>query len=180
MLHMWLVLSILACGPKSDDSASSGAGDFSWSAGQFNFETTEANDECLGGALEALFMPEGPATPHPFEYPIYLPSYDELPVSYTVDLREPFVQMPVTVDSPDARILQIRGSVMSSVELGRAAYGDCVVTMTVDADILPTSATEAFGNATITISNPRGDDGRCPVFDDEDCDVTLQLTATRR
>jgi hypothetical protein len=177
---MWLTLFILACSPKSEDTATSGIEEFTWTAGQFSFETTEANDECLGGALEVLFMPDGPGTPHPFEYPIYLPSYDELPVSYTVDLREPFVQMPVTVDSPDERVLQVRGSVMSAVELGRAAYGDCVVTMTVDADILPTSSTEAAGNATLTISNPRGDDGRCPIFDDEDCDVTLQLSAIRR
>ncbi len=171
---------MLACGPKAEDSASSVIEEFSWSAGQFDFATTDANDECLGGALEALFMPEGPATPHPFEYPVYLPSYEELPVNYTVDLREPFVQMPVTVDSSDGRVLQIRGSVMSAVELGRAAYGDCVVTMTVDADILPTSSTEATGSATINITNPRGDDGRFPVFEDEECDVELTMTATRR
>ncbi|MGB0639476.1 MAG: hypothetical protein ACPGTU_09090 [Myxococcota bacterium] len=177
---MWLIFAILACGSKAEDSAADGIEEFAWTAGQFNFATTEATDECLGGALEALFMPRGPGTPDNFEYPIYLPSYAELPVSYTVDLRDPFVQMPVTVDSPDERVLQVRGSVMSAVELGRAAYGDCVVTMTVDADILPTSSTEATGNATLAISNPRGDDGRCPVFDDEDCDVKLQLSATRR
>ena len=175
---MWFILILMACGPKDD--ASDDGTTWGWHQGQFDFETTDAADHCLGGALEVLFMPDGPATPHPFEYPVYLPGYDELPASYTVDLREPFVQMPVTVDSTDGRILEIRGAVMSDVELGRAAYGDCTVTMTVDADILPTSTDDAIGTATISLSDPRGDDDLCPVFDDEECEVDLELTASRR
>jgi len=124
-------------------------------------------------------MPDGPATPHDFEYLIYLPGYEELPMSYSVDLRAPFIEMPVTVDSNDETTLKIRGSVMDSVELGPSTYGDCIVTMTVDLDLRPVSADEAEGNAEITISNPRGEDGLCPVFDETPCPVELTLTALR-
>ena len=173
---MLIFLFMMACGGKSteDEEAS-----FEWSSGDFQFQTVDVDDQCLGGALEALFMPEGPATPHNFEYLIYLPGYEELPVSYTVDLREPFVEMPVTVDSDDNRVLKIRGSVMEAVELGRATYGDCVVTMTVDLNLQPTSSSKAKGEARIIISDPRGDDGLCPIFDESPCPVDLSLTATR-
>ena len=173
---MWIFLFIMACGGKAanDDEAS-----FTWSGGDFQFQTTDVDDQCLGGALEAMFMPEGPATPQDFEYLIYLPGYDELPMSYSVDLREPFVEMPVTVDSDDNRILKIRGSVMESVELGTATYGDCVVTMTVDLNLRPLASDEVEGKALITISDPRGEDGLCPIFDESPCPVELNLTAFR-
>ncbi len=178
---MWALLFIIACGTDKDvaDSDSEPAPEpFEWAAGEFQFETVSVRDACLGGALEVLFMPDGPEDPHKFEYPIFLPSYEELPSSYTVDLREPFVEMPVTVDSDDGETLQIRGSVMEAVELG-IAYGDCVVTMTVDLDLTPSSANTAEGDAVITITDPRGEEALCPVFDDSPCAVDLNLIAVR-
>jgi len=178
---MWIFMFILACGSTKDEVETDTAPpveSFDWVGGDFQFETLAAKDQCLGGALEALFMPEGPAVPHEFEYLIALPSFDELPSSYTVDLRAPFVEMPVTVDSDDGETLQIRGSVMESVKLG-FAYGDCLVTMTVDLDLTPTSADTAEGDAVITITDPRGDDELCPIFDASPCPVELELLATR-
>ena len=87
--------------------------------------------------------------------------------------------MPVTVDSDDGTILKVRGSEMEAVELGATAYGDCVVTMTVDLNLVPTSADTVEGLAVITVTNPRGDDGLCPVFDDTPCPVDLTLSASR-
>ena len=176
---MFAFLLILACNDKPADSGDPPFDPSTWEAGDFDFQTVAADDECLGGALEALFMPDGPATPHDFEYPIRLPGYDDVPVSYTVDLRAPFLAMPVTVDSEDGVMFTIRGALMEAVELGYAAYGDCTVTMSVDADLTPQTKDEVTGSATITITNPRGEDGRCPVFDVEPCTVDLTLTATR-
>ena len=182
---MMILAFILACGggdktsTDSDDADSGGPDVSGWSGGNFAFQTLAANDTCLGGAFEALFMPGGPSVPHDFEYEIYIPSYDDLPESYTIDLREPFVAMPVTVDSPDGKIYEIRGSILPAVELGRAQYGDCTVTMTVDVDLTPVSADTAEGTAVINISNPRGDDELCPVFEVSPCAVTLQLQANR-
>ena len=173
---MLMLMLFLACGAKSDTDDTNA---FDWTGGDFQFQSVTVDDSCLGGALEALFMPEGPATPHDFEYLIYLPGYDDLPASYTVDLREPFVEMPVTVDSDDGKILKVRGSEMEAVELGASSYGDCVVTMTVDLNLVPTSANGAEGLAVITITNPRGEDGLCPVFEETPCPVDLTLSAVR-
>ena len=82
---MLMFILFLACGAKSDtDDANA----FKWTGGDFQFQSVTVDDSCLGGALEAPFMPEGPATPHDFEYPLHLPGDDELPASYTVDFRE--------------------------------------------------------------------------------------------
>ena len=175
---MWILMLAMACGNKPEPAEEEDIS-FEWSGGDFQFQNTDVSDECLGGALEALFMPEGPATPHDFEYLIYLPGYEELPMSYSVDLRAPFLAMPVTVDSSDGNTLEIRGSVMESVELGATTYGDCVVTMEVDLDLTPTSSDEADGDAVITVRDPRGEDGLCPIFDETPCPVSLELLATR-
>ena len=172
---MLTLLLFIACGAQSDESNNGRQ----WTGGNFQFQSVTVNDACLGGALEALFMPEGPANPHDFEYPVYLPGFNELPVDYNVDLREPFVNMPVTVDSQDDKILKLRGSEMEAVELGSAAYGDCVVTMKVDLNLVPTSANEAHGMGILTLIDPRGDDGLCPVFDAPSCSVDLTLSAVR-
>ena len=173
-----MAMIMLACSSPPKDTAV--AQTPPWRGGEFDFSTSSADDECLGGALEALFMPEGPDEPSPFEYPIYLPEPEELPYSGSIDLRDPFTGMPVTIEDAGDGDLQMRGAVMEEVELGSASYGDCVVTMTVDADLHPVTNDEVEGAAQIAISDPRGEDGRCPVFTSEDCTVQLGLTALRR
>lgn len=168
-----LLAFLFACAPDNEVSAS-------FEGGDFDFFTENALDACLGGALEALFMPEGVDTPHEFQYPIYIPGYAELPTSYDVDFRDPFVGMPVTVEDGGDGWFAIRGSVMEAVMLDEVRYGDCVVTMTVDADLLPETADEVQGQARIEISDPRGSEGLCPVFDGDPCLVQLDLLATRR
>jgi len=169
--------------PSDSDTGESDTGELpdisGWTGGNFDFETLDIKDGCLGGAFEALFMPEGPDVPHAFEYQIYIPGFEDLPEVYTIDLRKPFVEMPVSVDSPDGRTYEIRGSVMSAVELGQIPYGDCVVTMTVDVDLTPVNSDTAEGTASIEISDARGEDGLCPVFEVSPCTVDLELRASR-
>ncbi|MFZ5476459.1 MAG: hypothetical protein ACOZNI_06740 [Myxococcota bacterium] len=168
---MWLWL--LAC---SEPTVSKG---FDFEGGDFQFYTVIARDECLGGALEAIFMPEGPDERHPFECPIHIPSADELPSSYDIDLRDPFVGMPVTVEDAGDGTFAVRGSVMEEVVLDRPKYGDCAVTMVVDADLAPQEADFVTGEARIEVSDPRGEDELCPVFGGDPCTVTLALEAER-
>lgn len=144
--------------------------------GDYQFYTVRAEDACLDGAMAALFMPGGRDARHPFEFPIPLPAWEDLPQSYEVDFRAPFLGMPVTVEGTDVGF-EIRGSVMDSVLLDESSYGDCVTTMQVDADFEPETATLLYGVAQIDVSNPRGDEGRCPVFDEDPCRVTLELEA---
>ena len=67
---------------------------------------------------------------------------------------------------------------MDEISLG-AAYGDCVTTMTVDADFTPVTTSQLEGRARIDMSDARGDDGLCPVFDANPCEVTLTLVGDR-
>jgi hypothetical protein len=164
----WLALVLAGCSGDGSPHAIR--------SGDYQFYTTRVADGCLDGALEALFMPEGADQRHAFEYPIYVPSVDETPLTYEVSFREPFVGMPVTVErSPGG--LQFRGSVMDAVLLDEAAYGDCVATMSVDADVWPAQDLGAEGR--ISVSNLRGSDGRCPVPHADPCLVVLSLTADR-
>jgi hypothetical protein len=173
---IWL-LALLACADeKAEDSSAADPG-FSWVGGDFWFYTFDVDDGCFEGALRALFMPEGADEPHRFSYLIYLPSYDELPYDEDIDLREPFVEMPVRIVEGAEGQLQIQGSVMDDVLLGER-YGGCTVTMTVDADLRPTDADTATGNSEISMSNMNADP-LCPVLTSADCRVSLELEARR-
>ncbi len=166
-LRWWTLMLLAACvsGPEAEIAS-----------GDYQFFTAAADDACLDGALGALFMPAGRDTPHPFEFPIYIPHRDETPLTYRVSFRAPFVGMPVTVEATRAG-LAIRGSVMDAVRLSDSAYGNCDATMSVDADLWP--GEDIAGEARISVSDPRGSDDRCPVFMDDPCQVTLDLRATR-
>jgi hypothetical protein len=178
---MLTLMIMMACGGSATEENNNEAASVSeWTGGEFDLQAVSANDTCLGGSFEALFMPEGPATPHTLEYAIAIPSYVDLPESYTIGLRAPFIEMPVTIDAPDGATYTIRGAEMEAVELGRHAYGDCVATMSVDIDLTPVTDNVAEGAATIHISNPRGEDDLCPIFQNAYCDVSLEINAIRR
>lgn len=170
-----LALALGCGGPAGGDTGAAPV----HTPGDYDFFTLAADDACLGGALEALFMPAGPDTPHAFTYPIPIPAAEDLPATYTIDLREPFVGMPITLTRAAGGALQIRGAVMESVVLG-PAYGDCAVTMTVDGSVEPAGPGRLTGAATLTLTDPRGAQGLCPVFDASPCDVRLQLDARLR
>lgn len=146
--------------------------------GDYQFSTLAAEDHCLDGALEAIFMPEGPATPHPFEFPVFLPAPGDAPSTYDVSFREPFVGMTVTVQDSGGNLV-IADSIIQAVRLDADRYGNCDVTITIGADITPVNTTTATGEATLSLSNPRGSDNRCPAFDADPCQVTLSLRADR-
>ena len=165
-----------ACGPRTPGDTGAPA---THTGGDYDFFTLAADDACLGGALEALFMPAGPDTPHAFTYPIPIPATENLPSTYTIDLREPFVGLPITLTRGADGTLRIRGAVMESVALG-PAYGDCAVTMSVDGDVAPVNPRRLAGTATLTLTNPRGAQGLCPVFDASPCTVALTLDARLR
>ncbi len=164
----WLLSMLFACNgaPTPGD----------WVEGDYQFTTLAVHDTCLDGALEALFMPDGPANEWDFEFPIFVPHPNNTPNSYNVDFREPFVGMPVTVEAGEAA-LEVRGGVMEAVLLNEAQYGDCVATMSVDADFVAVEAGLLAVEGRIAVSNLRGDEGRCPALDTDPCQVTLDVRA---
>ena len=145
-------------------------------SGNYQFYTLAVDDACLDGALEAVFMPNGPEAPHPFEFPVFLPAPQDAPLTYDVDFRAPFVGMTVTVTA-DGERLSIADSVMPSVRLNADRYGDCDVTITVAAELAPEAADQLGGTASLSLSDPRGQDGRCPPVDSDPCALSLTLRA---
>ncbi len=173
-------LLLVACGPAGDsqDDVQARVSLEQLEGGDYQFYTTATSDGCLDGALEALFMPGGPEQPQAFEYAVHVPGLGELPASYAVDFREPFVGMDVTVTQKDDTTLTVQGSTMPAVALG-GNTGDCVADMQADAELWALAARQVGGHAVITVQNPRGSEGLCPVFEQDPCTVELELEAER-
>lgn len=170
---------LAACGPDDDSQAPLAEERIpieQLQGGDYQMFTTAVRDGCLDGALEALFMPAGPETPHAFEYLVRIPGVDELPASYAVDFREPFMGMDVTVTQFDETTLQVQGSTMPAVALGGSS-GDCVADMQADAELWALAVDRVVGTAVIQVVDPRGSEGLCPVFERDPCLVELELSA---
>jgi hypothetical protein len=119
-----MVLLLMSC--AGDDPADE------LRSGDYEVSTVAMRDDCLDGALEALFMPEGPATPHIFEFPIFVPAVADTPMDQELSLREPFVSMPVHIVHEGQGRLSFSGAVMEEVLLDEGLYGDCASTMVVE------------------------------------------------
>lgn len=167
-----MFLLMLACnGP---------VGDAAFKGGEYEVATVGMVDDCLDGALEALFMPQGRETPQVFEFPVYVPGTDELPMTYDISLREPFVGVEMTVDAADEG-LSGSSDVIEEVLLNEPLYGDCVSSLQAEVTLLPETATTGTGSAQLTMSAFRGEEDRCPEeeLQSDPCLVSLELTLQR-
>jgi hypothetical protein len=149
-----------------------------FTAADYQFWTTAAVDGCLDGALRALFMPEGLETSHPFEYLVYVPSPQEMPLTYEVSFRAPFVGMEVSVVDGGNGSVSFDDSLIESVLLNDALYGDCTVDMVVSGLLVPEGdGTYGNGTAILALQNAQGSEGRCPPLDSDPCRVELTIFA---
>ncbi len=179
MLVMSVVL--LACGALlvgcpvegDDDDA---AGDFE--AGMFEFSTVGVTDGCIGGAAEALYMPDGPSVAVVWEDTIELPAFDELPKTYTIPLPDPFHDMQITIDSPGEDQFELSGAENNDVYLDEDQYGDCMTDNDISALLTVQDADTIVGTSTLSVTNVRGDN--CPQFEADPCDVVLDIEAVRQ
>jgi len=175
MMSFMLLATLYAC-KKDDPDAENISEDLEALYGVDHQITTQSvADQCFDGAMNALFMPQGADTPQDFLYPVYIPSLDELPLSYEISLREPFVGMEVTAEDGGSGSINIVDGHMEEVVLG-ATFGSCVATMDVEASIVPSGDYFAF-TTTITMSDLRGDDQDCPVPQVDPCTVELFMTS---
>ena len=111
---MILLLSLLGC---SKDSSELDADQFSEFYGVDHRITTQSvNDQCFDGAMNALFMPQGADTLQIFQYPVYIPKI-ELPLTYEISLREPFIGLEITAEAGADGESTVSGR-MEEVELG--------------------------------------------------------------
>ena len=135
--------------------------------------THQVDDTCFDGAMTLLFMPNGEESPQNFQYPVYIPSLEELPLTYEVSLREPFVGMTLTATAADDGAIAIGDGRMEEVLLG-ATFGECKATMDVTGAIVPKDIGFEV-TANVVISDLRGDEAGCPVPLADPCEVVLYM-----
>jgi len=163
---IWL---LFACNPTSNKANS--VSDF---YGKNHQVTTYAvEDLCFDGAMTLLYMPEGQDVPQQFQYPVYVPTLEELPMTYEISFREPFIGMMVTATDAGGGNISLGEGQMEEVSLG-STFGECIATMDVEAEITP--GVGQFDIVSIvTISDLRGDEQSCPVPRLNICQVSLYM-----
>jgi len=168
-----LALGVVLAGcPGNDDDAA----DFE--AGMFVFTTLAVDDGCLGGAAEALYMPDGPETPVEWVDAIEVPAFAELPKTYTISLPDPYHDMEIEVTSPGEDQFAFDGAENLDVLLDEETYDDCMVDNDISAVITVEDNDNLSGSATLSTTNVRGDS--CPEFDADPCDIVLDISAARQ
>jgi hypothetical protein len=184
-----LLLLPLACddGDSGADAPNDGvaggapsAGGFStgdFTTGEFTVTTTAIDDACLDGGLNLLFMPQGPATPWEWPFPITLYAPDALPQTYPIQLREPFGAMTLdaTAAGPSRQTLAVQEN--PAVALGDP-FGACVAGLAGRVDLIVQTANTVSGTATLQLSDPRGDE-QCPADMPAECGVVLTFQGLR-
>lgn len=163
---IWL---LFACNPSSNET--NVLPDFYGKNHQIT--TYAVDDKCFDGAMTLLYMPQGSDVPQQFQYPVYVPTIEELPLTYEISLREPFIGMMITATDAGGGKISIGDGRMEEVSLG-STFGECIATMDVKAEISP--GIDQFDVvSTVTISELRGDDLGCPIPQSDICEVSLYM-----
>ena len=164
-----------ARGGRDSDAAGDDSGfDFSqFQAGIFQFTTTAVGDACFDGGFTVLFMPEGAATD--WATTTELPAWPDLPITYTIELQEPFSSMEITVSAGADGEMVMDGAQQTDVELGADSWPGCLVEMDISASLDIVGADAVQGSAQL---NTAGfEETSCPAVDSDPCTITLDLTA---
>jgi hypothetical protein len=180
-MHRILPLTVLllaACGDK-DDTAS----DFDFATfegGTFQFTTTAVDDGCYDGSFEPIFMPDGAETPNDWAATTELPSWGDLPASYELALPDPFLAMDVTVEEGGDGVMVLSPTAQpDAVVLDEDNFPNCMVQITISADLTITGPDTITGAATLEMAGFEADPDNCPVVTSDPCEITLDLTAAR-
>ena len=173
MRHLFLFAALVACGDKSDSGS-----DAAFETGEFQFTNTAVGDACLDGGFTVLFLPEGDGSESDWEYPIELPAWDGLPVSYSIQLQQPFDSMDITVSEGGTAQFAMAGALQEGVVFNEDSYPDCTVDLSIDATINIETNDSLTGQALMSVDNPSG--SSCPVFEaGTPCQVTLDFYGSR-
>lgn len=163
------VAALVACSSGDKDPTA-------FTGGNFDFMTTGVTDGCSDGAFELIFMPEG--TDEEWAYPVELPAWADLPQTYTIQLQDPYAETEVTVEAgEDEGELMVTGVEKTNLEL--QDYPGCFVDNQIDVELTIVTNDEVEGFATLHTSSL--DEDTCPTNTSgaEQCDVVLDVMATR-
>jgi hypothetical protein len=180
-MHRILPLAVLvlaACGDKDDTASEFDFADFE--GGTFQFTTTAVDDGCYDGSFEPIFMPDGADTPNDWAATTELPSWVDLPASYELGLPEPFLAMDVTVEKGSDAVMVLSPTAQPEpVVLDEDNFPNCMVQITIAAELTITGADTITGSATLEMEGFEADPDNCPVVTSDPCEITLDLTAAR-
>ena len=168
-----VLLSILACTSDKGDSGLSDPSTFE--GGSFQFTSIAVNDQCLDGAFDVLFLPDGNSSD--WQYPIELPSWDDMPQSYSISLQDPFTDMAITANQGPNETISISDGIQTGILFNANAHPNCVVDLGVNAAISLIDSQSVSGIATLTVTNAIGD--TCPPFASDPCTVLLDFQGVR-
>ena len=175
MTRLLLTLFAIGCGDKTTEDTSENA-EQSFQAGAFQFTNQAVDDQCLDGGFNVLFIPDG--TSSDWQNTVELPSEEELPKSYTIELQEPFSSMAVTVSSGGDGVLVIEEATQEGVLFDEDNYRDCLVDLGIQADINIIDENNITGVATLSVTNSQGE--TCPQFNSSPCNILLDFTGIRQ
>lgn len=170
---MFLLLTFLSCTSEKGDSAESASANFE--AGSFQFTSIAVSDQCLDGAFDVLFLPDG--TSSDWQYPIELPSLDNLPQSYSISLQDPFTNMAITASEGPNGTIRISDGSQNGILFNENSYPDCLVDLGIEAAITIVNNDSVNGIATLSVTNAVGD--TCPLFNADPCGILLDFQGTR-
>jgi len=170
MNKLFPFIFLLACGDKTETEP--------FVSGSFQLTNTAVDDQCLDGAFDVLFLPEGSGTTHDWQFPIELPSDSDLPATYNIQLQEPFSEMEVTVVSGgDSGTFTIDNATQNDVLFDETNSADCVVDLSISATITRTDNDNVTGQGTLSVVEYTGDS--CPVFSASPCNILLDFYGKR-
>jgi hypothetical protein len=170
-------VALMACGDK-DDTA--GFDPTTFEGGTFQFTTTAVDDGCYDGSFEPIFMPDGAGTPNDWAATTELPSWADLPSTYSLGLPDPFLAMEVTVEEGgDALMVLAPTDQPDAVALDADNFPDCMVQITISADLTIIDADNITGTATLETAGFEADPDNCPVVTSDPCEISLDITAAR-
>jgi hypothetical protein len=152
--------------------------DFDFPGGNFQFSNVAVADDCLDGAMAALFLPEGPGSRQDWAVTTELPPWGALPAAYVMDMQAPFQDMDIEVFAGSAEgTLVIDGALQEGVHFDEATYPDCTVNMDIAADVVIDGDDSVHGVAFFQVSGYAGDS--CPPFATDPCQITLNFVGAR-
>jgi len=149
---------------------------YSWPGGNYQMTSHAVDDTCLDGGFVPLLLPEGDDSTNDWQYPVEVPSWDDMetPVTYSISLQDPFTNMEVTATRGEADgQIDVSSAGQDGVLFDEDLYDDCVVDMGIDTLIVLDGAQNVHGYAELRITDARGDS--CPLFTTP-CSVELDFT----
>ena len=171
-----LLMLCSACGGGDGGAADT----IDFATGEFTVQTHIVDDRCLDGGLNLLFMPEGVDTPWEWPFPITIHAEKDLPITYDIELRQPFGQMTMTATDSGVNQQLLVSETNVGVLLGEAQFGNCAADIDATVQMRIERSDSGSGLGDLTLSNPRSDDGRCPPEMPPSCQVLLSFEAQRR